>query len=226
MFQQFDRRTLHESVRAVGEQSGATDCHSTVSDGLNVEVIGPSSLLPQQRCGLRFEADDTVTIVLGMRDYGYGWASPYFAGIVAAKLGVPFERIRIFYTGVHPAVRTTPRNKPYLLSRANVGPAIAGIGDLLECVCDRVIDRGCRLLASSLGIPAVTIGFDASRGRFFDSQQERCFTILETAARARDRRLGKGLRDTPESRQANRLRLLWELAPRAYAFCEPLREGD
>jgi hypothetical protein len=151
-----------------------------------------------------------------MRDYGYGWASPYFAGVVAAKLGVPFERIRMFYTGVHPAVRTTPRNKPYLLCRAGVGPTIAGIGDLIEVVCDRVIDRGRRLLASSLGIPAGAIDFDPSCGRFLDRQQERYFTILDTAARARDGRLGKGLRDAAESRHANRLRLLWELAPRAY----------
>jgi carbon-monoxide dehydrogenase large subunit len=213
----FDRLASIESRCDEGDSCGATASRHARTEDLNVEIIGPSSLLPhQQRCGIRFEADGTVTIVLGMRDYGHGWASPYFAGIVAAKLGVPFERIRMFYTGVHPAVRTTPRNKPYLLCRANVGPAIAGIGDLIDIVCDRVIDRGCRLLASSLGIPAGTIGFDASCGRFFDRQQERYFTILDTAAKARDLRLGKGLRDAAEGRQANRLRLLWELAPRAY----------
>jgi hypothetical protein len=217
MDKSFDCLISLESNCGEGDKCGATDSRLALSKGLNVEMIGPRSLLPyQQRCGIRFEADDTVTIVLGMRDYGNGWASPYFAGVVAAKLCVPFERIRMFYTGVHPAVRTTPRNKPYLLCRASVGTAIAGIGDLIEVVCDRVIDRGRRLLASSLGIPAGTIDFDASCGRFVDRQQERYFTVLDTAARARDGRLCKGLRDAAEGRLANRLRLLWELAPRAY----------
>jgi carbon-monoxide dehydrogenase large subunit len=217
MYNFFKPLTSLESNGVEGDTCGATASGPALSDSLNVEVVGPRSLLPhQQRCGLRFEADGTVTIVLGTRDYGYGWASPYFAGIVADKLGVQFERIRMFYTGVHPAARTTPRNKPYLLCRASVGAVIAEIGDLIEVVCDRVIDRGRHLVASSLGVAAGTIGFDASRGRFFDRQQERYFTILDTAARARDGRLGKGLRDAAEDRHANRIRLLWDLAPRAY----------
>lgn len=217
MDQSFDRLTALESDCVEGDKCGATGSGRALSGGLSVEITGPRSLLPyQQRCGLRFEADGTATVVLGMRDYGYGWASPYFAGVVAAKLGVPFERIRMFYTGVHPAVRTTPRNKPYLLCRASVGPSIAGIGDLIEIVCDRVVDRGRRLLASSLGIPAGAIDFDASRGRFHERQQERSFTILDIAAKARDGRLGKGLRDVVEGGHANRLSLVWELAPRAY----------
>jgi CO/xanthine dehydrogenase Mo-binding subunit len=213
----FDRLTSLESGCDQGDTCGATDSRRARTGGLSVEMVAPGSLLLyQQRCGIRFDADSRVTIVLDMRDYGYGWASPYFAGVVADKLGIPFERIRMFYTGVHPAVRTTPRNKPYLLCRASVGPTIAGIGDLIEIVCGRVVDRGRRLLASSLGIPAGAIDFDASRGRFLDRQQERSFTILDIAAKARDGRLGKGLRDVVEGGHANRLRLVWELAPRAY----------
>ena len=44
--------------------------------------------------GIRFEDDGAVTIITGTLDYGQGHASP-FAQVLSAKLGVPFEKIRL-----------------------------------------------------------------------------------------------------------------------------------
>jgi CO/xanthine dehydrogenase Mo-binding subunit len=75
---------------------------SARAESLNVETVGPASLLPHgQKCGIRFEADATVTIMLGTGEYGRGYATPYFASLLAARLGVPLERIRII--GLLPA---------------------------------------------------------------------------------------------------------------------------
>src|SRR5260221_7026280 len=164
---------------------------SARAKGLNVETVGPISLLPHgQKCGIRFEADATVTIMLGMRDYGQGWASPYFASLLAARLGIPFKRVRLYYAGVLPAVRSTPRHGPHILSRANVGVAIAGIGNLIEALCDRAIEQGRRLLASAIGVLPADVDFEASSGRFFVGGKERYVDILEISKWARDGTLG------------------------------------
>src|ERR1700723_3578483 len=63
-------------------------------ENLNVEIVNKSPLLPTDRkWAIRFGAGESVTVVLGMRDYGRGWFSAYFAGLAAARLGVPFRRI-------------------------------------------------------------------------------------------------------------------------------------
>jgi len=160
---------------------------SARTEGLNVETVGPISLLPYgQKCGIRFEADDTVTVMLGMRDFGRGYASPYFASLVAARLGIPFKRIRLYYAGVHPAVRITPSHTPNVPSRTSVGMANAGIGDLIELLCDQAIEQGRRWLASATGVLPGEIDFEASSGRFFVVGKERHVDILELAKRVRD----------------------------------------
>ncbi|HEX4186143.1 MAG TPA: hypothetical protein VHY78_09810 [Stellaceae bacterium] len=57
-------------------------------ENLNIETIPSSRFFPANRkWAIRFNAARTVTIVLGMRDYGRGWYSAYFAGLVTARLG-------------------------------------------------------------------------------------------------------------------------------------------
>ena len=59
---------------------------SAWKNGLNVEIVGPVSLLPNGRkCAIHFEADGTATIILGTRDYGQGFASTYFAHLLVGK---------------------------------------------------------------------------------------------------------------------------------------------
>ncbi len=161
--------TLTKRIGAVDWVATAADLNGAPSAGargLNVETIGPITLLPHGRtCGIRFEADATVTIMLGMRDYGRGYASPYFASLLVARLGIPFKRVRLYYTGVLPAVRSAPRQGPDVPTRANVGMAIAEIGNLIETLCDRAIEQGRRFLASSIGVLPADIDFEASSGR-------------------------------------------------------------
>ena len=108
-----------------------------------VETVTPHSLVPhRQKCAIRFEADTTVTILLSMKDSGWADASSYFASLLVARLGIPFKRVRLYYTGGHPAVRRTPKPSSQVLSRANLGIANARIGDLIEEVCDRAVEEG------------------------------------------------------------------------------------
>src|ERR1700741_3539984 len=75
----------------------------------NIEAVTANPVLPPDRkWAIRFNAGGTVTLVLGMRDYGRGWFSAYFAGLVATRLGVPFPRVRIYYSAALPAVLQTP----------------------------------------------------------------------------------------------------------------------
>lgn len=179
------------AVDWVATAAGLNGAPSAGARGLNVETIGPITLLPHGRtCGIRFEADATVTIMLGMRDYGRGYASPYFASLLVARLGIPFKRVRLYYTGVLPAVRSAPRQGPDVPTRANVGMAIAEIGNLIETLCDRAIEQGRRFLASSIGVLPADIDFEASSGRYFIGGKERSVDILDIAKRARDGTFG------------------------------------
>ena len=61
-------------------------------ENLNVEIVNKSPLLPTDRkWAIRFGPGETVTVVLGVRDYGGGWFSAYTAGLVVARLGVPSD---------------------------------------------------------------------------------------------------------------------------------------
>jgi hypothetical protein len=157
-----------------------------LEEGLNVEMAGPCTLLAYRpKCGVQFGIDYTVTIVLGMRDSGWADASTYFANLLVARLGIPFNKIRLYYTGIHPAARRTPKQSRQILGRANVGAANAAIGDLIEELCDRAIERGRHFLASSIGVIPGAIKFDASFGRFFVAGSYPHVDFLEAARQAR-----------------------------------------
>jgi hypothetical protein len=94
-----------------------------------------------------------------MKDPGCADASSYFANLLVARLGIPFKRVRLYYTGEHPAVRRTPKPSSQVLSRANLGIANARIGDLIEELCDRAKDvRSC----SSISVLPTNIDFEAA----------------------------------------------------------------
>src|SRR5258705_11312400 len=78
---------------------------SARGENLNIESTPTNPILPTGRkWALRFSADGTVTIVLGMRDYGRGWFSAYFAGLVAASFGIPVRRGPPFYPAPPPGL--------------------------------------------------------------------------------------------------------------------------
>jgi hypothetical protein len=110
-------------------------------DDLDVEMVVPALLFPyRQTCGVRLGRNGVVTIVLGTRDPGHD-ASSYLAGILVGRLGIPWSRVRLFYTGMHPAVRRTPQQPVRRLRSANVGSTVAAIGAVIESLCDQVLEK-------------------------------------------------------------------------------------
>ena len=149
---------------------------------LIVRTVGPLSLLPHgQECGIRFEVNSTVTIILGMRDYGHGYVSPYFASLVATRLGIPLKQIRIYYAGAHPAVRIKPRASACVPSRGSVGPANARIGALIESLCEQIIEQGRSRLAYLSGVLPGDIEFVAATGQYIVARNEHRVDIRESA---------------------------------------------
>src|SRR2546428_11164582 len=59
--------------------------------GSYLEVTAPPN---KEMGGIRFEGDKSVTLITGTLDYGQGHAAP-FAQVLASRLGVPFESIRL-----------------------------------------------------------------------------------------------------------------------------------
>jgi aerobic carbon-monoxide dehydrogenase large subunit len=152
----------------------------------NVETVPSDSVLPAERkWAIRFDAAGTVTIVLGMRDYGRGWFSGYFAGLVTARLGIPFRRLRLYYSAALPAVLQTPVPPSTAFRRSHIGPVAAAAADIIEGMCDQVIERGRLAFAAMVGVEAVDIGFDQPTGRFFVLDRNRSGTFLEIAEATR-----------------------------------------
>jgi hypothetical protein len=137
-------------------------------ENLNVEIVNKNPLLPaDSKWAIRFGAGETVTLVLGMRDYGRGWFSAYFAGLAVARLGLPFRRVRIYYSATLPAVSQTPQIAGILLHGSQPGPVAAAVGDIICEMCGLVIEKGRLASAAVAGVSAADVDFDASTGCFF-----------------------------------------------------------
>jgi hypothetical protein len=155
-------------------------------NSLNVATVASNPLLPTDRIwAIRFNAGGTVTIVLGMRDYWRGWLSPYFAGLVATRLGIPFRRIRLYYSATLPAVLQTPVSSAIAQRRNDIGPVASAVADVIERMCDQVIERGRSTFAALVGVAAFDASFDPRTGRFFVVDRERSSNILDIAETSR-----------------------------------------
>jgi CO/xanthine dehydrogenase Mo-binding subunit len=151
-------------------------------ENLNAETVTSNPVLPSNRkWAIRFKADGTVVIVLGMRDYGRGWFSPYFAGLVTARLGVPFRRVRIYYSAALPAVLQTPKPSSIVFHRSHVGPVAGAVADIIDGLCDQVVEKGRLAFAAMAGVDTVDVGFDQLTGRFFILERNRSGNMLEIA---------------------------------------------
>jgi hypothetical protein len=158
---------------------------SEMVDTLNIETVNSNPILPTDRkWAIRFKAGGTVTIVLGMRNYGRGWFSEYFAGLVAARLGIPFRRIRVYYSANLPAVLETPVLHRTPFRRADMGPVAGAAADVIEGMCDQVIEKGRLAFTAMAGVGTEDIGFDQPTGRFFVLDRERSGNILDLAEAA------------------------------------------
>ena len=152
-------------------------------ENLDIETVTSNPFLPANRkWAIRFNSGGIVTIVLGMRDYGRGWYSAYFAGLVTARLGVPFHRVRIYYSATLPAVLQTPKPSPIVFHRSRIGPVATAVADVIEKLCDQVVERGRLVFAAMADVGPGDVGFDQSSGRFFVLDRNRSGRILEIAA--------------------------------------------
>jgi len=123
--------------------------------------------------GIRFEEDGTVTIITGTLDYGQGHASP-FSQVLSAKLGIPFEKIRLLQG-----------DSDQLVAGGGTGGSRSMMqsgGAILEA-SDIVIERGKQLAAQFLEAAVADIEF--VRGRFSIAGTDRWIGIMDLAARAR-----------------------------------------
>jgi CO/xanthine dehydrogenase Mo-binding subunit len=153
---------------------------------LNIETVTSSPLLPNDRkWAIRFNVGGTVTIVLGMRDYGRGWFSAYFASLVTARLGIPFRRVRLHYSASLPAVLQSPKWPPTVFHRSHIGPTASAVADVVEEMCGQVVERGRLAFAAMAGVGAIDVGFDQQAGGFFVIDRDRSGSVLEVAEATR-----------------------------------------
>ena len=160
---------------------------------LNVEMLTADPLLQRDRKSeIRFKADGAVTIVLGMRDYGRGWYSAHFASLVANRLGLPFRRIRVYYSATLPAVLQTPQEFGIPPKGSRLGPLPTAVGELIEKMCERIVENGKAIFAEMTGATPAAVGFDQTAGRFFVLNGGRSASILDIAKIANEKRLPAG----------------------------------
>ena len=123
--------------------------------------------------GIRFEDDGTVTMITGTLDYGQGHAAP-FAQILADKLGVPFDRIRLLQG-----------DSDQLVAGGGTGGSRSAMlsGTALMQAADKVIDKGKDIAAHVLEASSGDIEF--RNGRFVIAGTDRAIGIMELAERVR-----------------------------------------
>lgn len=139
---------------------------------------------PTENATIRFEEDETVTLAVGTQSSGQGHATAY-SQIVAERLGVPFENIRVIQ-GDTDKIKTgggTGGSR----SLTTQGPAI-------HKASDEVISKGKDLAGHFLEAAAVDIEFSPEEGGEFSiAGTDRKIGIMELAQRAR------GLGELPEN---------------------------
>jgi hypothetical protein len=160
---------------------------------LNVEMLtADPSHQTDQKSEIRFNASGAVTIVLGMRDYGRGWYSAHFASLVAKRLGLPFRRIRVYYSATLPAVLQTPQDFNILPEGSRLGPLATEVGELIEKMCERLVENGRAVFAELTGAAPAAVGFDPTASRFFVLSGGQSASILDIAKIAHEKRLPAG----------------------------------
>jgi carbon-monoxide dehydrogenase large subunit len=138
--------------------------------GCYLEVTAPAN---KEMGGIRFEADGTVTIITGTLDYGQGHAAP-FAQVLSAKLGVPFDKIRLLQG-----------DSDEMLAGGGTGGSrsMSSSGMAIVEASAKVVDNGKQIAAHVLEASAEDIEFKA--GRFIIAGTDRSIGIMELAAKLR-----------------------------------------
>ncbi|NMJ41626.1 xanthine dehydrogenase family protein molybdopterin-binding subunit [Roseomonas sp. JC162] len=148
---------------------------------------------------LVFEADGTVTIVTGTLDYGQGHWTP-FAQVLHAKLGVPFDKIRL-----------VQGDSDRLIAGGGTGgsKSLMASGAAILQAADIVIEKGRKAAGFVLEAAAEDIEF--AQGRFTIAGTDRGIGIMELAARIRE--IGPLPQDVPNELDS---RTVYDQAPMAF----------
>lgn len=140
--------------------------------GSYLEVTAPPN---KEMGGVRFEKNGDVTLITGTLDYGQGHAAP-FAQVLASRLGVPFERIRLLQGDSDQLVfgAGTGGSRSMMMSGAAIVEASA-----------KVIAQGRELAATELEAAPGDIEFEirAGEGRFVVAGTDRAVAITDLAAK-------------------------------------------
>ncbi|MDC7788148.1 xanthine dehydrogenase family protein molybdopterin-binding subunit [Rhodoplanes sp. TEM] len=139
--------------------------------GSYLEVTAPAS---PEMGGLTFAPDGTVTFTTGTLDYGQGHATP-FAQVIAERLGIPFERIRL-----------RQGDSDALIAGGGTGGSrsSAASGTAAVEACARVIEQGRAIAAAMLEAGAADIEF--AHGRFTVAGTDLGIGLIEIAQRLSD----------------------------------------
>lgn len=142
--------------------------------GQFLEVTGPPS---KEMGGVRFEDDGAVTIITGTMDYGQGHATA-FAQVLTARLGVPFEAIRLLQGDSDELLAGggTGGSKSMMTS----GKAIYEAAELVK---EKGVKLAAHLLEAAEGDVAFEIGPEG--GGFAVVGTDRRIGIMDLAARLR-----------------------------------------
>ncbi|MGO8917983.1 MAG: xanthine dehydrogenase family protein molybdopterin-binding subunit [Stellaceae bacterium] len=157
----FDRRQAESRARGKLRGRGI---------GSYLEVTAPPG---KEMGGLRFEADDTVTMITGTLDYGQGHGSP-FAQVIVDRLGIPFERLRLLQG-----------DSDQLVAGGGTGGSRSAMasGSALVEASQQVIQRGKEIAGVVLEAAVADIEF--GRGRFTLAGTDRSIGLLELAQKLR-----------------------------------------
>lgn len=138
--------------------------------GCFLEVTAPPGA---EMGGIRFEANGDVTIISGTLDYGQGHAAP-FAQVLSQRLGIPFERIRLFQG-----------DSDQLIVGGGTGGSrsITASGTAIVEASEKVVEAGKAIAAHVLEASASDIEF--ADGRFRIAGTDRGIGIMDLAARLR-----------------------------------------
>ena len=138
--------------------------------GSYLEVTAPPN---KEMGGIRFEANGDVTIITGTLDYGQGHAAP-FAQVLSAKLGIPFERIKLLQG-----------DSDELLAGGGTGGSrsMYASGTAIVEGADQVIEKGKQIAGFVLEAAASDIEFKS--GRFTIAGTDRAVGLMELAEKLR-----------------------------------------
>ena len=148
---------------------------------------------------LVFEEDGSVTIVTGTLDYGQGHWTP-FAQVLHAKLGVPFDKIKL-----------VQGDSDRLIAGGGTGgsKSLMASGAAILEAADMVIDKGRKAAGYVLEAAAEDIEF--AEGRFAIAGTDRGIGIMELATKLRA--IGPLPQDVPNALDS---RTVFDQAPMAY----------